>query len=344
MATTATTTLPHLDLINPLRDASRKLVREWGFLQPTFTNSLLSPAAVHLLLEIGDNNTHDIPALLTTLNTPPDHLHHLLSSLTSAGHITATATTPISYYITPLGQRTLLAINHHAQAQISAALSTAPATAAQDITTTFRLYTSALAAARTTLTPEASRPTSPTPLIPSAAPTPLIPIPTPPTISRGYTPSLLSSCLSMHMAFYPPLNNWGLEFEAGLGALLADLLLRLDRPVNEAFYALQDGRIVGTVFIDGEGERGPQLRAFIVDDAARGTGVGRRLFEEAMGFVKERGFGECRLVTMRRLEAARRLYESGGFRLVKEEEKVCWGVRLGELEYLWTREADVSEG
>jgi hypothetical protein len=38
------------NLIPSLREASRKLVREWGFLQPTFAGSTLTPAAVHVSL------------------------------------------------------------------------------------------------------------------------------------------------------------------------------------------------------------------------------------------------------------------------------------------------------
>ncbi len=66
-------------------------------------------------------------------------------------------------------------------------------------------------------------------------------------------------------------------------------------------------RIIGTIFVDAEdlGEEGvSHLRAFIMDDTARGLGLGRRLFDAAMDFVRDSSAHECRLTTMRTLTVA----------------------------------------
>jgi ribosomal protein S18 acetylase RimI-like enzyme len=144
--------------------------------------------------------------------------------------------------------------------------------------------------------------------------------------------------------------GWGFEFETGLGTTLIEVANRLHHPLNQAWSAVETispqtpelpaaERILGTIFIDGQaGKEGTaKLRAFIVDDSARGLGLGRKLMNAAMSFVIKSGFSECRLTTMRSLFAARKLYEQMGFTEVAEVKKLIWGVEVMELEYCWTR-------
>lgn len=108
---------------------------------------------------------------------------------------------------------------------------------------------------------------------------------------------------------------------------LGDLLSRLDHPGNGVWAAMEGNKIVGTVFIDGQdlGANKAHLRAFIVDDHVRGSGVGRRLLDQAMGFVDIRGFEETHLWTFKGLDAARTLYERVGFGLAEEAPGRRWG-------------------
>ncbi|KAK4197765.1 acyl-CoA N-acyltransferase [Triangularia verruculosa] len=130
--------------------------------------------------------------------------------------------------------------------------------------------------------------------------------------------------------FYFPLYGWGREFETVFTEGLLDLMKRIGNGRrNQAWSAVlrQPGkkdRIVGTVFIDGEvsGEEGvARLRAFIVDEEARGLGAGRLLLKAAMEFVKGEGFEKCVLTTSKGLDVARRMYEGVGFR----EQGEFWG-------------------
>ncbi|KAK4452965.1 acyl-CoA N-acyltransferase [Podospora aff. communis PSN243] len=361
---------PLSNLIASLRDASRKLVREWGFLRSVFAESPLSPAAVHCLIEIGDapdTQSCTSSRLSTELRVLPRELARILSELIASGCITvenarlSSIAGDVAYALTPKGAQTLHAINAYAEGQVSRALAAVPAGTASDITAAFRLYTAALERARAAPTPESSRPASPTQLpIPPPVLTPSLPIPTSPprqtstrnvTIAPGYTPTLISSAVQMHMSYYHTRIGWDREFETGLSSMLADIVSRLDNPRNQAWAAIETlppstlgqtptQKIIGTIFIDGEvpgRENCAQLRAFIVDESARGLGLGRKLVGAAMGFVREMEFEECRLTTMRDLAAARRLYEGVGFVEVREERKVIWGVEVGEMEYLWRR-------
>ncbi|KAJ4404950.1 hypothetical protein N0V85_004764 [Neurospora sp. IMI 360204] len=119
-------------------------------------------------------------------------------------------------------------------------------------------------------------------------------------------------------------------------------------------------RIVGVVYIDGDyyrfgehkeekGEEVCRLRCLIADDSVRGLGVGGKLFAAAMAFVKEEaGFQECRLTTSRQLEAARRLYERGGFVVVEEKKEEYVREDDGRkqiferMQYVWRRDGGAA--
>jgi len=164
-------------------------------------------------------------------------------------------------------------------------------------------------------------------------------------IVAGYQPGILGRMLEMHMAYYAKTVGWGSAFEASIAVEMAGLLDRLDKGVNEAWSAVQmppggggGERIVGTIFVDGEvpGQPGvARLRCFIVDEDVRGLGVGRKLMDAAMDFVRAMGFREVILFTMGSLLAAVRLYEDAGFRLVFEKDDVKWGQRANFRQYLW---------
>jgi hypothetical protein len=201
-------------LIPSFRHASRKLVREWGFLRPSFADLPLSPAAVHCLIEIGD--ARDVPSccssrLRAQLRVTQEDLDGILSELTARGYIAPDDAVGDAFHgvlnttwrITETGASTLRVINRYGQDQVSRALSEVPPGAATEIIAAIRLYTTALERAKVAAavaTPETSRPASPERL-PSAPPTP-----PPPTrqvaVVAGYRPGLISSCLQMHMDFY----------------------------------------------------------------------------------------------------------------------------------------------
>ncbi|KAK0656400.1 hypothetical protein B0T16DRAFT_424982 [Cercophora newfieldiana] len=324
---------PLSETIASFRDASRKLVREWGFLRSVFAESCLSPGAVHCLIEIGD--ARDDASLRSASNLGAElrvsqaELERIVSELVGAGCIVAvdggdTVGGDIAYTLTPTGAQTLGAVNAYAEDQVSRSLAVVSPGSVADITAAFRVYTAALERIR------GDRDIK---------------------VHAGYFPGLISSSVQMHMDYYHTRIGWGREFETGLSTTLASLVGRLDNPLNQAWCAVEtlpssntaqrEQKIIGTIFIDGEIPSRPgsaRLRAFIVDGSARGLGLGRKLVGVAMAFVKQSGFKECRLTTMRSLGAARKLYEAAGFVEIAEVQKVIWGQEVGELEYVWKAE------
>lgn len=152
----------------------------------------------------------------------------------------------------------------------------------------------------------------------------------------GYVPGAIGRVAELHAAYYSQAWGFGLYFEVKVAADLAQFLLRFE-PGRDGFWtASRDGRVEGSIAIDGAGAltEGAHLRWFILSDALRGQGVGNRLMQEAVGFCRRRGYAHVHLWTFQGLEPARHLYEKFGFRLAQQSEGEQWGKRVLEQRYV----------
>ncbi len=100
---------------------------------------------------------------------------------------------------------------------------------------------------------------------------------------------------------------------------------------------VDDGRVRGSVVIDGRGAT-PELRWFIVDEALRGAGWGRRLLAAAMAHCASR-HPRVVLHTFSELAEARRLYEAFGWRQVGGESSYAgYGPTIADQSFEWRRD------
>jgi GNAT superfamily N-acetyltransferase len=118
-----------------------------------------------------------------------------------------------------------------------------------------------------------------------------------------------------------------------------EFLRRFDPARDRVWVALIDAVPCGALTIDGPrpetGREAARLRFFILDEATRGRGLGRRMVGMALAFCRERGFPRVYLTTLPGLDAARRLYEEVGFRLVSQAEPPFCGSPFGEQTFEW---------
>jgi len=153
-------------------------------------------------------------------------------------------------------------------------------------------------------------------------------------IVSGYRPGAIGAITALHARYYSEHWGFGLYFESVVATEVAAFLSRFDPATDGFWLALSGDGIVGSIVVDGgEPEAttlGAHLRVFIVDETLRGQGVGRDLLKCAVDFCDGAGYRRSYLSTFEGLDAARRLYERAGYRLVEEQRDTTWGVEVNE--------------
>ena len=307
-------------IVDEIRIHSRKMVRELGFTGRGFAGTDLSPSSVHALLEIekGDVAARDIG---NALHMDKSSVSRMLRKLIDAGWVAEdsgeTDNRVKRLSLTSAGKRQVGQINHFARQQVRTAIERLTPEQRHIVSNSLRLYGEALAQTHT----------------PAAI-----------SIQTGYRPGIMARITELHALFYARTAGFGQAFESVVAAGLAEFGYRLGNPKNAIWTAIQDGQIIGSIAIDGEdmGAGKAHLRWFIVDDSARGSGVGKQLLDTALAFVDAQRFTETHLWTFSGLEAARHLYESRSFSLAEERPGSQWGSKV--LEQRFVRPAKPERG
>lgn len=155
-------------------------------------------------------------------------------------------------------------------------------------------------------------------------------------LRTGYQPGVIGGIVTLHADYYARQHGFGAPFEARVAAALADFVPRLGAPCNRLWTVWLRGRVAGSIAIDGEDLGGGQahLRWFIVGDALRGQGVGRRLLAEALAFCDAQAFAQTVLWTFAGLDAACHLYRQTGFERVEQWAGDQWGPTVTEQRFV----------
>jgi DNA-binding MarR family transcriptional regulator/GNAT superfamily N-acetyltransferase len=140
-----------------------------------------------------------------------------------------------------------------------------------------------------------------------------------------------------HGVLYAREYGWDESFEAMVARIAADFVDSKDTARQAGWIAEVDGERAGSVFcMPGPDPDTAKLRLLIVEPAARGFGVGKRLVAECLEFAGSSGYSAIELWTVDLLTAARSIYERAGFRLVAAEPRRAFGHDL--VGQTWRRE------
>jgi DNA-binding MarR family transcriptional regulator/N-acetylglutamate synthase-like GNAT family acetyltransferase len=146
-----------------------------------------------------------------------------------------------------------------------------------------------------------------------------------PYLLRPHQPGDMGWIVHRHGALYAQEYGWNEEFEGLVAGIVAQFLEHFDPKRERCWIAEKDGEIVGSVLLVKKAATISQLRLLLVEPAARGLGLGKRLVAECIRFSRLAGYRKVVLWTNDVLHAARHLYEQAGFRLVKQEPHHSFG-------------------
>ena len=305
-------------IVSQIRTASRQMVRELGFMEKTLAGTNYSPSAVHTLLEIEKQGTMTALQLVQTLGLEKSSISRMINKLIEAGEIIENSNSTDSriknLLLTKQGEKTVATIHLYGQKQVETAMEHLNILQQQSVVQGLSTYAEALQRCRLSYPDKTLNSIK---------------------IESGYRPGIVGRVTEMHANFYSHYSHFGQFFESQVAMRMAEFVNRLNNPCNNLWMAIQNGKIVGSVAIDGEdlGDNNAHLRWFIMDDNCRGHGIGRQLLHEAVTFCENSRFEAIQLWTFKGLHAARKLYESFGFKLIKEEDGNQWGPVVTEQQF-----------
>ena len=147
-------------------------------------------------------------------------------------------------------------------------------------------------------------------------------------IRHTLQPGDLGMVVHLHGLHYWREYGLDITFEPYVARPLADFVLA---GAGCLWIAEEGDRVVGSVAVVNAEEGMGQLRWFLVVPEARGTGLGKRLLQEALTYARERGLRRLFLWTFAELECAVRLYERAGLTVTDRKTDFVWGAERTEL-------------
>jgi N-acetylglutamate synthase-like GNAT family acetyltransferase len=153
------------------------------------------------------------------------------------------------------------------------------------------------------------------------------------TIRSDLRPGDLGRLIALHgTAYIDERGHFGIPFEAHVARTVAEFVLD-NEAQGKIFFAERGATLVGCAAMverRSDTETRGQLRWVLLDAAARGAGVGKRLVDLAIAHARDQGWSTVFLETTDGLAASMAIYEKLGFKIVDRK-----------LQKLWTGDDDV---
>lgn len=332
-----------------LRAFNRFYTRRIGVVGEQVLDSPYSLAQTRALWELAHGPGVTATALARTLALDAGYLSRLLAGLRRRGLVKAAADPADRrrrhLALSAAGRRALAPLERRSQQQMSALLAPLSETQQRDLLAAAGRIGRLLGDEPATPESPAATPAKVSAAAPAVTPPEKKAVPT--LHLRAPGPGDIGWVIARHGALYAQEYGWDGRFEALVARIAADFIERFD-PAREACWIAEsggdvdgapgetgDGRL-GCAFLvqardekTGKPEAGiAQLRMLLVEPAARGQGLGRKLVAECERFARERGYRRIRLWTNSVLLAARGIYKAAGYKLVARERHLSFGKRL----------------
>jgi DNA-binding MarR family transcriptional regulator/GNAT superfamily N-acetyltransferase len=289
--------------VQAIRSFNRFYTKQIGVLREGLLKSSFALTEVRVLYEIAHREKATASELCKELDLDPGYLSRILSNFEKRGLIDKSPSEADGRQsllsLTQQGQKTLAPLEARSNEEVAAMLGRLSEGEQTRLVEAMHCINRLLAPAPDT--------------------------PQPPYLLRPHQPGDMGWVVHRHGVLYSQEYGYDERFEALIAEIVADFIQHFDPKRERCWIAEKDREIVGSVFLVKKSKTVAKLRLLLVEPAARGLGIGKRLVAECIRFARQVGYKKMTLWTQSDLPAARRIYEQAGFRLIRKKPHHSWG-------------------
>ena len=136
--------------------------------------------------------------------------------------------------------------------------------------------------------------------------------------------------VDLHARHYAEAEGFDDSFGQLVASILRDFEARHNPDCERGWVAEREGVRLGSIFCVRLEGRTAQLRLFLLDQQARGQGLGQRMLTTCMDFARQGGYRKMQLWTHESHAAACALYRRNGWSCTSSKPVHSFGVDLVE--------------
>jgi GNAT superfamily N-acetyltransferase len=152
-------------------------------------------------------------------------------------------------------------------------------------------------------------------------------------IRTDIRPGDLGYVIYRHGKLYGDEYNYGVSFETYVGLGLHEFYKNYDSEKDRVWICEHKDKMIGFVLLMHRENNCAQLRYFYLEPEYRGIGLGKKLMELFMDFLRKNGYQSAYLWTTHELSAAASLYTRHGFELTESKQSLAFEKPLNEQRY-----------
>lgn len=145
-------------------------------------------------------------------------------------------------------------------------------------------------------------------------------------------PGDIGDILSMHGRLYYKEYGYTDRFEMYVAQSLAEFIEKYEPERNRIWVCEHNDRTIGTLVLLDRGDAA-QLRYYLLEPEYRGMGLGTKLMDSFMEFLRGCGYQSSYLWTTEQQLTAAKLYKRYGYQLTEEKPSTAFGIPLIEQRY-----------